>query len=115
MIMIVWILWILPYNSENWDETGYKVWKIEIDNATKYTTCYSNSKAGTIINESNIMMHLNLSTVRLYQTYKTLLEKTPTGFLIQLPITLLMFQSIIPWLAAAILFYQIYYTKKSFD
>ena len=54
MILIFWILSILPYDSENWDETGYRVWKIEIDNATKYTTCYSNSKAGTIINESNI-------------------------------------------------------------
>ena len=72
-------------------------------------------KQEQLLMKAILMMHLNLSTVRLYQTYKTLLEKTPTGFLIQLPITLLMFQSIIPWLAAAILFYQIYYTKKSFD
>ena len=65
-------------------------------------------KQEQLLTKAILMMHLNLSTVRLYQTYKTLLEKTPTGFLIQLPITLLMFQSIIPWLAAAILFYQTY-------
>ena len=65
-------------------------------------------KQEQLLMKAILMMHLNLSTVRLYQTYKTLLEKTLTGFLIQLPITLLMFQSIIPWLAAAILFYQTY-------
>ena len=44
--------------------------KIESDDKTKYDTFYSNSKAGTSINESNIDNVFQSN--KLYQTYKNL-------------------------------------------
>ena len=57
--------------------------KIESDYATKYTTFYSNSKAKTVINVVTLMIYLNQSILRLYQTYKNTLEKFRVGLLIQ--------------------------------
>ena len=57
--------------------------KIESDDATKYTTFYSNSKAKTVINVVTLMIYLNQSILRLYQTYKNTLEKFRVGLLIQ--------------------------------
>ena len=57
--------------------------KIESDDATKYTTFYSNSKAKTVINVVTLMIYLNQSILRLYQTYKNTLEKFQVGLLIQ--------------------------------
>ena len=54
--------------------------KIESADATKYVTFYSNSKAETIVNESDID---DASILRLYQTYKKNLEKVQVGLLIQ--------------------------------
>ena len=44
---------------------------IESEDKTKYDTFYSNSKAEIIINET-LMMYLNQSILKLYQTYKNL-------------------------------------------
>ena len=49
-----------------------------------------------------LMMYLNQLILRLYQTYKNILEKLRAGFLIQSLITLLIFQSTISWLVAVI-------------
>ena len=57
--------------------------KTESDDATKYTTFYSNSKAKTVINVVTLMIYLNQSILRLYQTYKNTLEKFRVGLLIQ--------------------------------
>ena len=57
--------------------------KIESDDATKYTTFYSNSEAKTIINVVTLMMYLNQSILRLYQPYKNILGKFLVGLLIQ--------------------------------
>ena len=48
--------------------------KIESDDATKYTTFYSNSKAKTVINVVTLMIYLNQSILRLYQTCKNIFE-----------------------------------------
>ena len=69
--------------------------KIESDDATKYTTFYSNSKAKTVINVVTLMIYLNQSILRLYQTYKNTLEKFRVGLLIQSSVTLLTFQTTI--------------------
>ena len=57
--------------------------KIESDDATKYSIFYSNSGAE---NSSQyvviLMMYLNQSIARLYQTSKYLLEKFGSGLLI---------------------------------
>ena len=43
-----------------------------------------------------LMMHLNQFTIRLYQTYKNILEKVRAGLLIKSSVTLLIFQNTIP-------------------
>ena len=45
---------------------GFNFWRREREDATKYTTFYSNSKTETIINECDT----DESMLRLYQTYK---------------------------------------------
>ena len=44
--------------------------KIENDNKTKYSTFYSYPKAETILTKVILMVYLNQSIVRLYQTYQ---------------------------------------------
>ena len=66
------------------------------DDATKYNTFYSKSKAETILMILILMMYLNHCSVRLYQTYKYLFENVRTGLLIQSLITLVIFQSKTP-------------------
>ena len=43
-----------------------------------------------------LMMHLNQFTIRLYQTYKNILEQVRAGLLIKSSVTLLIFQNTIP-------------------
>ena len=59
--------------------------KIENDDETKFTTFYFNAKAQTIINECVILMtYLNQFILRLYRTYKNILEKVLIRLLIKL-------------------------------
>ena len=48
------------------------------------------------IMKAALMMHLNQFTIRLYQTYKNILEKVRAGLLIKSSVTLLIFQNTIP-------------------
>ena len=50
----------------------------------------------TIIHEMTLLMYLNQSAARSYQTYKNLLEKVWAGLPIQLSVALLIFQSTTP-------------------
>ena len=69
---------------------------VENNDVRKYTIFYSNSKVETIINESELMLYLNQSLPRLNQTYKNIFEKVWAGLLIQLSVTLSLFESTIP-------------------
>ena len=60
--------------------------KIKNDDATKYTTFHSNSKAEMMKDiwmRKTLMMNLNESILQLYQTYKNISEKLQAGLLIQ--------------------------------
>ena len=48
------------------------------------------------IMKAALMMYLNQFTIRLYQTYKNILEKVRAGLLIKSSVTLLIFQNTIP-------------------
>ena len=48
------------------------------------------------IMKAALMRYLNQFTIRLYQTYKNILEKVRAGLLIKSSVTLLIFQNTIP-------------------
>ena len=58
--------------------------KIEGDDATRFNTFYSISKQKQLLMKVILMMYLNQSIVRIYQTYKNHLEKVSAGLLIRL-------------------------------
>ena len=58
--------------------------KIESDDASKYTTFYSNSKAERLLIIVTLMMYLDQFIPPSHQTYKNLLEVVRAGLLIQL-------------------------------
>ena len=64
----------------------------ESNDATKYDTFYTNSKAETILMKGTLM-YLNQLMVQSCQTYKIHLEKVHVGLLIQSQIIMLIFQS----------------------
>ena len=53
-------------------------------------------KQKRLIMKAALMMHLNQFTIRLYQTYKNILEQVRAGLLIKSSVTLLIFQNTIP-------------------
>ena len=69
--------------------------KMKSNDATRYSTFYSNLQIETVIYESNID-DVFKSTVRLYQTFKNPLKKVVTGLLIQSSTSILIFQSTTP-------------------
>ena len=58
------------------------------------------------IMKAALMMHLNQFTIRLYQTYKNILEQVRAGLLIKSSVTLLIFQNTIPQPVTVISNYQ---------
>ena len=59
-------------------------------------TFIQTQKPKHLVMKAIFTIHLNQSMVRLYQTYKHLLEKIWAGLLIQSSITLVIFQIITP-------------------
>ena len=102
------IFWILNYSLKILNLKLKLIWwfkfvtslviefkKMKSNDATRYSTFYSNLQIETVIYESNIDDVFE-STVRLYQTFKNPLKKVVTGLLIQSSTSILIFQSTTP-------------------
>ena len=74
--------------------------KIESEYKAKYDNFYSNSKAETIINDSDIDNVFESIYTTIISNMQNLQEKFKAGFLINSLIMLSAFQNIVPWLEA---------------